>query len=1137
MPIFEEKLKTSTWWGQAWTATLEEFDDGRVKRGKKYAEQGRVSHIELRSNKINARVRGQQRPFYYVKLELKAFNASQEKQIQDIIVSSPSISSELERGILSSSLLDLCQEEGLELLPQSWSDFKARCDCADWGDPCKHQAALAYMIAHEIDKDPFVLLSLRGIDIEELRTSSSSQTEILSLQQLKSSLIKNETKAKQNLDYEKVLEDIFANRTKRFSLVELLDEQTPFQAGFKNKLQKNIEEAINKIENFNYRVAEKNKNEKLKHEEVTLAINEEASNFSDLLNFKIQDNFLSQEKLLKCFLSHPLNAELEYMHPSFRFHVVLAHFAMKLILAGLFVPELVENDNNSFFIRYCAKLSTQRNKKQWKLIQENFGYGDFNASEALNHWLHQLLTMHLKASSSKLSKVFAGKESYFIEEFHEQNFAKTINNWLERLSLGEEDFTVLLKFEMRAEDFCLTLNVKDQQIKDYSSWLDSTSEENRKKLNRQLSVISDYIPEIKKIIDSAGKDPVAINLQALSKVLIKVKPILDFLGVEFIFPKELAQLAKPQLKLQVSSKEEKLSLFNMNELLEFRYSIAIGDEKISASEFQQLVKEAQGLLRFKDQFVLLDPNEINRILNRLKQPIPEHQSNNEILFSILAGEHDGVDIANDTEFQTLFEFINKEEPVKIPSGLKAELRSYQEKGFKWLYTNVKKKFGACLADDMGLGKTLQVISLVLALKEEQGKSFKPALIVCPTTLISNWEKECAKFAPDLNVAIYHGAKRQQDQSNYDLLLTSYGTMRRDFDKLQNTQWGLLIIDEAQNIKNSENKQSKAIKSIAADSYIAMTGTPVENRLSELWSIMDFSNRGYLGSLKDFSTNFARPIELSRDAAALKKLKTVTAPFLLRRLKTDKSIISDLPNKIISDDYCNLSKEQASMYEAYTKEILSSIENSSDKERRGLIFKLITTLKQICNHPANFSKEKTFTAKQSGKSLQLLELCGNILSVNEKALIFTQYREMGDILVKLLGEELNEEVDFFHGGLSRDSREEMVENFQKQTKNRLMIISLKAGGTGLNLTAANHVIHYDLWWNPAVENQATDRAFRIGQKKNVQVHRFISSGTFEEKINKIIKEKQELAELTIGSGEAWVNKLSDAELRDLFMMRK
>ena len=396
--------------------------------------------------------------------------------------------------------------------------------------------------------------------------------------------------------------------------------------------------------------------------------------------------------------------------------------------------------------------------------------------------------------------------------------------------------------------------------------------------------------------------------------------------------------------------------------------------------------------------------------------------------------------------------------------------------------------------------------------------------------------EVEKFTPSLKVKIYHGHKRQFPDDEYDILLTSYGVLRRDIEVFKKLKWFLFIIDEAQNIKNRNTKQTKAVKSIDSQYNIALSGTPVENHLGEYWSIFDFINKGYLDTFTNFKQRFITPIEKNRDMNVLDNFKKITSPFILRRLKSDKSIIKELPDKTVNDIYCNLSLKQASMYDEVLEQIFSDVEDSEGINRKGLVLKLINSLKQICNHPSQFLKEKNAEISDSGKMEVLMNILENIIESDEKVLIFTQYVEMGNILKNLIEDELGEEVLFLYGAVSREKRDAMVDDFQN-TSVKIFILSLKAGGTGLNLTAANNVIHYDLWWNPAVENQATDRAYRIGQTKNVMVYRFITKGTLEEQINQILFNKRELINMAIKEDMSFITEMDNDELREMLDLRQ
>jgi SNF2 family DNA or RNA helicase len=462
-------------------------------------------------------------------------------------------------------------------------------------------------------------------------------------------------------------------------------------------------------------------------------------------------------------------------------------------------------------------------------------------------------------------------------------------------------------------------------------------------------------------------------------------------------------------------------------------------------------------------------------------------------------------------------------------------------GLAWLVFLRQWGLGACLADDMGLGKTIQLIALLL--HERINAQPRPALLICPTSVVGNWQRELTRFAPDLRVLIHHGALRKKDDlskqaARHDVVISSYALLHRDEKHLSGVEWSDVILDEAQNIKNPSTKQAQAARKLTAQWRVALTGTPVENRLTELWSIFQFLNPGYLGSQQDFLNRLARPIERGGDEAATQQLKSLVGPFILRRVKTDPAVISDLPEKNEMKVYCSLTKEQATLYQAVVEDSLFKIQEAEGIDRRGVILGTLMKLKQVCNHPAQFLGDGSTLANRSGKLMRLTEMLEEARTVRDHALVFTQFAAMGSLLKTYLQDAFGEEVFFLHGGTPMKARTKMVETFQNDPHSPLIfILSIKAGGTGLNLTRANHVFHFDRWWNPAVENQATDRAFRIGQTKNVQVHKYLCAGTFEEKIDDMIERKQALAESIVGTSEGWITELSTDQLKDLFALRK
>ncbi len=587
-------------------------------------------------------------------------------------------------------------------------------------------------------------------------------------------------------------------------------------------------------------------------------------------------------------------------------------------------------------------------------------------------------------------------------------------------------------------------------------------------------------------------------------------------------------------------------------IVEYDWQLALGGEPLSPQEFEKLAALKVPLVQVRDQWVELKPEQIQQAIKFWeKRKGAGELSLQESLRLALSlepmGQTGGLPVSEVVADGWLNDLIQqmtggKIDPLPAPSDFHGTLRHYQSAGLSWLAFLRQWGLGACLADDMGLGKTIQVIALLLH-ERAMGNGRRPALLICPTSVVGNWQRELTRFAPDLNVLAYHGAVRKQvnlaDQAaRHDVVISSYALLHRDEKHLAEVKWGDVILDEAQNIKNPGTKQAQAARKLNAQWRAALTGTPVENRLSELWSIFQFLNPGYLGSERDFQERFARPIERMSDPLATQRLKSLVGPFILRRVKTDPNVISDLPEKNEMKVYCNLTKEQATLYQAVVRDSLQRIEEAEGIDRRGIILATLMKLKQVCNHPAQFLGDGSALPGRSGKLARLTEMLDEARAVHERVLVFTQFAEMGQMLKGYLQEVVNDEVLFLHGGTPAKARDKMVERFQNDPNGPLVfILSIKAGGTGLNLMRANHVFHFDRWWNPAVENQATDRAFRIGQTRNVQVYKYLCAGTFEEKIDDMIERKKALAESIVGTSEAWITELTTAQLRDLLALRK
>jgi SNF2 family DNA or RNA helicase len=589
-----------------------------------------------------------------------------------------------------------------------------------------------------------------------------------------------------------------------------------------------------------------------------------------------------------------------------------------------------------------------------------------------------------------------------------------------------------------------------------------------------------------------------------------------------------------------------LSLFD---LVDIDWEAAIGDQTLSRQELNALARLKTPLVRMRGQWVLLNSQEIQEAIARLQRGTRKITAREALAIALGSEGGDGAGggpARAQGWFNELLQGLSARErigDVAPPEGFSGSLRPYQERGFAWLEFLRRWGLGACLADDMGLGKTVQ--TLVHILNQRQGAGAGPVLLVCPTSVISNWEHETARFTPALRVMVHHGSARARGGenlaaalSNHDLVLTSYSLLQRDVAALEQIPWSAVVLDEAQNIKNPESKQARAACAIKSAHRIALTGTPVENHVGDLWSLMEFLNPGMLGNRAEFKRRYLVPIQAGNNKEAAARLRALTGPFILRRLKTDKNIIGDLPDKLEMTVYCTLTREQASLYAAVVDELMPELEKAEGIQRKGMVLAALSRLKQVCNHPAQFLGDNSAIEGRSGKLARLSEMLEEVIESGERALIFSQFAEMGDIIRRHLESLFGREVLFLHGGVAKTHRDRMVARFQEADPRgpAVFVLSLKAGGTGLNLTAANHVFHYDRWWNPAVENQATDRAFRIGQRRNVFVHKFLCSGTLEEKIDAIIEKKKALAQSVVGTGEDWLTKLSTAELRDLFALR-
>jgi len=683
-------------------------------------------------------------------------------------------------------------------------------------------------------------------------------------------------------------------------------------------------------------------------------------------------------------------------------------------------------------------------------------------------------------------------------------------------------------------------------------YLDRRFDNPQERLLAGLGQAARLFPPLEASLRTARPEVCTLDTEQTYTFLREAAPLLEQSGFGVLVPQWWRKRYKRLGVHATLSPTDGKGILNLDALVRFRWQLALGDQTLTPEEFAHLAALKRPLVQVRGEWVELQPEQIEAAIRFWeKRAAEEEMTLRQALQMGLAeegkvGDLPVVGVEAKGWVRDLLRRLSGSEPLTElppPQGFVGQLRPYQVRGFSWLDFLHRWGLGACLADDMGLGKTIETIALILHDLEE-GRADGPVLVLCPTSVVGNWAREIARFAPSLQVMVHHGSDRASGEEfaaqagQAHVVISTYALARRDEETLRAVEWGGVVLDEAQNIKNPAAKQTQAIRRLPAGYRVTLTGTPVENRLAELWSIMQFLNPGYLGSQKSFHTRLARPIERYQDQEAAAHLRQLVRPFVLRRVKTDPTIIQDLPEKLEHKVYCTLTPEQATLYQAVVEDVMLQVEEAEGIQRKGLVLSMLTQLKQICNHPAHFLKDGSSLPERSGKLARLGEMLEEVLSVNERALVFTQFAEMGMLLQQYMGDLFGGEVLFLYGGTPAKQRDRMIARFQEERHGpAVFVLSLKAGGLGLNLTRANHVFHFDRWWNPAVESQASDRAFRIGQTKDVWVHKFLCVGTLEERIDELIESKKALAESIIGAGESWLTALSTDQLRELVTLSR
>ena len=1173
-----QKKVTRTWLGDAWLEALGIVFQRRTNiEAETLIQTDAIKNFKIDSPTVSANVRGIYKKYYDTQVSFPEFREDEINSILDIINENPLILSALLNHELPQDLYFKLQEKNIDIFPFEYLYITSKCDCYEVDDFCKHKLAILHKLATEIDRDPFLIFKLRGCDLLSL-IGFHDDVDVIKTSDEVFAIEDSELKSGDFVDFSTV-PDLY---DEIFFLLK--DDPIFYKKNFKNILsmiykalprfiKKNIISYTrqNKINSYNpfidvgddkvFKGRDENYTRWLDNvflkrwdmpntwSQFRIHINKDykLSNIN-VNNQKYIKDSLSFDYLVK-FFTELSESQIIKFNPDIQFLNLIYQFSLELVKNHAFIPQLFQSgdfynirwipaifDNNiskiidSLSANCPDNLVKFKNKKLSKKSQ---------VIASISLFINGILDLYFENSATKRIKSEFGEEIFKLFFFDgiklKDNLSdiKIVNQWLSKFNFNTTFHDLYFVIDEVNDVFKLDICVNDNldSVRDVIN----NSEDIKLKIEllKQLYLIIEIFPEFRVAFEK--NEDITLDVTEFSEFFLNTLPLFKIMGIKIILPKSLNNQFKPHIVLNIKSNSNTQSFISLKDITEFDWKVQIGNNNYDLDEFKQIAQDSKDFVKFNNNYVMLDEKEVKSLIRKMDK-LPNNLNENELMQSILAGEFRDVQVNIDDKLAQLVKNITGYKEVSIPDSVTADLRPYQEVAFSWLVQNIKMGFGSILADDMGLGKTLEVLTTIQYFKDEGLIENDKILIVAPTGLLTNWQKEIEKFTPNLTSYIYHGSNREFPQDDFDICLTSFGIIRRDAREFKNKNWFLLVVDEAQNIKNPQSKQTKAIKSIKSKHRIAMSGTPVENRLSDYWSIFDFINKGYLTSLKKFNKNFIVPIEKEQNKNVLDNFKKITSPFILRRVKSDKNIVEDLPDKFVSDVYCNLSQKQIGLYKETLEDTMEEIALNDGIQRKGLILNLISSLKQICNHPAQFSKSNKYSIEESGKLETLISTVDNILDSNEKVLIFTQYRQMGNIIKDTLEKTFKTKVLFLHGGIKRDLRDEIIYEFQTNSQIKIFIITLKTGGTGLNLTSANNVIHYDLWWNPAVENQATDRAYRIGQSDNVRVYRFITSGTFEEKINDIIMQKEDLANSTIGNGETFITEMDNAELKELMMLR-
>jgi uncharacterized Zn finger protein len=1162
-----------TWWGQQWLQSLTLIDyNNRLPRGKTLASAGKVRTLDVKGNQINAHVQGAQTEVFRVGISVPLFTDDEKERFIAAVAKDEAIPLKLIKLELPNELRQIADKQGIRIFPESWKDFSMRCSCGDFSTPCEHLAAVIYDIAEEIDKNPFMVFEMHEMNLmKELEAHYQREENKKSEEVAKVNNLLDPPPSKG------VFMNVGSTKASKPLKPQTLDFTTIPEAGTQilmlyraNEFFSGIE--IKEVIHQCYADASETADELLGGD-VEVKMLPFRIFPEDHLQLVFDENLCFQQLLLRDISGRQRQLSdfrpddlvqllynydfgtLNRTHPNTEVLLHVFSFALNLAKNGAIMPQLLECSPGKYRARWVPAQAVVEVREFFEKLASSLA-PDLMVVEKKGIRRTQPPTEMLKSICSffigycvaakavydphPLVQLFQNVDNGPLQALDGQDVAQQIHRWLNNFYITKKDYVPVLKVDEAHGQYTVDLMVEYRPTPlmppiPLSTFLSQKKYEPVKAdVLKDMALLLEFFPQLSKIIDSEGKKHLLYNPTRFMEVLLKNLPAIEIFGIKTLMPAGMKEFVRPKLSLSVDKLARKKSdpALPFEQQFSFDWQIALGDVLITTEAFEKLVSSVNGVVKLDERYVLVDEDQLMGLFNKLEES--PQLTPVEVLHVLFTKRYGSAKISLTPEAEALLQAFLAPREMILPKRLPVEMQPHQLTGYDWLMKNAKHGFGSMLADDLGLGKTVQVIATLLKFKEDGLLGMTKALIIVPATLMANWQIKMRQLAPTLVTAVYHGNKRPLGVTSPDVIITSYETANTEVELLGKMSWYCIVADEAQWISDAGNEASEGLKSLPAMVRIAIIGRYIEHRLNELWNIMDFLNPGYLGTPKQFMDRFEHPILREHDQRRAVLLSKITAPFMLRRLKTDKDIAQQLPQSLRNDVYAMLSPEQEEVYRHLVQRDMKLMLAEKDAQRRQtIVTSFVKDLRKICNHPYQYSRAGSKEPRLSGKIQLLFGLLENNYENGEKTLILTQFPETGEILTKAIKDAFGKEPLFIRDSLSMIQRDEMVFSFQKNPVFDTMVLVTTPSHAGQSLTAATSVILFDRWWNPIMEAQVVERASRISQSKNALLWRITTASTFEERLEELLRSNKELQSLTLAAGENWVGELPVEELEWVF----